>query len=199
VAAIGTVSNAKFSTKYKNSGSGGLPGTTSAISQMAKENTGDGVIATRGARNIASASGVAGGHGKGLNEVQGKVSLNALYGSGSGDELAAAAGGGGMSVSGPGQLSDSAIEKALAKYLQKFQYCYEKALLADSTLGGVVQIQWTINMGGSVSDARIVRSAMNNSALHSCLLGVLSRITFPSPTGGAVTVKKPFKFTSSSI
>lgn len=199
VTALATNPFAKSSAKYANAGAGSMPATTSELSKMAKENGGDGPIATRGARNVASNSGIAGGHGKGLNEVQGKVSLNALYGGGSGEALGAAAGGGGISVTGPGKISDADIEKTLAKYLDKFQRCYEKALLTDSTLSGEVQIKWTINPNGSVSGASVVRSEMNQKVLHDCMTGVLTKITFPAPKGGPATVKKPFRFKSSSF
>src|SRR5206468_2755263 len=109
--------NAKLSQKYANAGSGALPGTKSELSNLANQNTGDGPISTRGARGIASESGIQGGHGKGLSAVQGKVSLNAIYGNGSGEALTAAAGGGGISVTGPGKLSDAEIEKTLSRYL----------------------------------------------------------------------------------
>jgi hypothetical protein len=35
--------------------------------------------------------------------------------------------------------------------------------------------------------------------LHKCLIGVLSKINFPAPKGGTVTVKRPFRFKSSSF
>jgi hypothetical protein len=200
VSALGSTATGKDSAKYGKTGSGGVPASDSELSKMAKENSGsDGPISTRGSRGIASNSGISGGHGKGLNEVQGKVSLGALYGSGSGEALGAAAGDSGTTVTGPGKLADSAIEKTLARYLQKFQYCYEKALLTDSTLAGTIQMQWTIGASGNVSGAEVVRSAMNNAGLHSCLKRELSKIHFPSPSGGEVTVKKPFSFQSTSL
>jgi hypothetical protein len=203
VGALATVPGEKVSAKYKDLGSGAVAGTTKGgahvLDKMANSDAGgDGTIRTKGARSVAG-TGLQGSHGKGLNEVQGKVSLNALYGNGSGEELASAAGGAGVSVSGPGTISDSAIEKTLAKYLQKFQYCYEKALLTDPSLAGTIQMQWTIRMGGAVADSRVVRSALNNQALHSCLTRELSKIVFPSPTGGAVVVKKPFSFQSTTL
>jgi hypothetical protein len=203
VAAFATVPGAAVSAKYQDLGAGAVSGTSkggaSALNKMADNTGGDGTIATRGARSVAGV-GLAGAHGKGLNEVQGKVSLSALYGNGSGEELASAAGaGGGISVSGPGKISDAEIEKTLAKYLQKFQYCYEKALLTDSTLAGTIQMQWTIQVGGAVSDSKVVRSAMSNAGLHTCLTRELSKIVFPSPRGGSVVVKKPFSFQSTTM
>jgi hypothetical protein len=199
VAALGNIPSAKFNAKYANTGNGGLPASAAALNNLAKENGGDGPISTRGERTVASNSGITGGHGKGLNEVQGKVAMNSLYGNGSGSDLGAAAGGGGITVSGPGKISDADIEKTLSKNLEKFQRCYEKALLTDSTLSGEVQIKWTIEMNGGVAGPAIVRSEMNQKDLHKCLIGVLSKINFPAPKGGTVTVKRPFRFKSSSF
>ncbi|MBC7397557.1 MAG: AgmX/PglI C-terminal domain-containing protein [Bdellovibrionales bacterium] len=199
VAALATNPNAKASAKYANAGNGGMPGTTSKLSNLANQNTGDGPISTRGARGLASNSGIQGGHGKGLNDVQGKVAFNSLTERGSGDALGAALGGGSMSVTGPGKISDADIEKTLSRYLDKFQRCYEKALLSDPAISGEVQIRWTINPNGHVSAAQVVRSEMNKKPLHDCLTGVLGNIVFPAPKGGPATVKKPFRFKSSSF
>lgn len=198
VNALATAPGAKLSQKYANTGSGALPASQSELNKMAVSNTGSGPIQTSSSRVIASNSGIKGGHGKGLNQVQGKVSLNALYGSGSGESLAGAMGGG-MSVSGPGKLSDAEIEKTLAKYLQKLQFCYEKALLADSNLGGTVQIQWTITTSGSVTGQAVTRTEINHSGMKDCLMREFGKMQFPRPKGGDVVVKKPFKFEASSM
>ncbi|MBS1960062.1 MAG: AgmX/PglI C-terminal domain-containing protein [Bdellovibrionales bacterium] len=198
VNALATAPNGKMAQKYEHTGSGAVPASNSALNALAKSNTGSGPISTSSSRTVASNSGIKGGHGKGLNQVQGKVSLNALYGSGSGEALGAAMGGG-MTVSGPGSLSDADIEKTLAKYLQKLQFCYEKALLSDSSLGGVIQIKWTITASGSVNGQSVVRSEMNNAGLHTCLMKEFAKMHFPKPKGGEVQVKKPFKFEASAM
>lgn len=102
-------------------------------------------------------------------------------------------------MNGPGQIPESAIEKIMAKYVSKFQYCYEKALLADGSLAGNILMQWTIGPDGTSSDVKVVRSQLNNSGLHSCIIKELSRIRFPSPSGGAVTIKYPLAFSSATL
>jgi hypothetical protein len=173
---------------------------SSVLNSMAAGHTQEGVIQTTSARNIASDKfSASGGRGKGLNDVQGKVSLQALYDPNAGADLGGSLSGKGLSVSGPGQLSDSEIQKALAKHLSRFQYCYEKALLNNPSLGGSITMQWTIQMSGSASDVRVQRSAMNHPGLHSCMIKELGSISFPRPKGGSVTIKYPFAFSSQTI
>ena len=155
---------------------------------------GDSSIKTKSSRSISSDVKF-GGHGKSLNDVQGRVSASELA-SGKGGGLGLA---GGVSVSGPGNLSEAEIEKALSKFLSKFQFCYEKSLISDSSLGGNLRLQWTIESNGSVSGAKVIQSQMNNSQLHSCILGVLKEVPFPSPKGGSVTAKKTLNFKSSTL
>jgi outer membrane biosynthesis protein TonB len=161
--------------------------------------TGD--VALRDSRDIKADGGISGSQrGKGLNEVQGKVSLNALYDPNAGADMGSAMGSGkGMQLSGPGSVSDSLIEKTLAKYLSKFQYCYEKALLNDASLAGTVVVQWTIESSGAASDVKIVRSQIPNKGMQNCLAREIGKINFPHPSGGSVTIKYPFAFSSSSL
>ena len=173
---------------------GGLKSTSSKLDSIVKGAAGDGNIRTSSARGVGGDIKFK-GRNKGLNDVQGKVSLGGL-GKGTGF---AGLGGKGVEVSGQGTLSDSAIEKALAKFLSRFQYCYEKSLLSDASLGGQVTVKWTITESGKTSGAKVVKSAMNNEALHSCIIKVLGEVPFPKPKGGAVEVKKAFSFSSSAL
>lgn len=156
-------------------------------------------INTKGARNISSDAGVTGGRGKALNDVQGRVSLAALYDPNAGEAMGSSLNGGGISLSGEGKISESQLKKVLEKHMQKFQFCYEKALLQNSSLAGNLVVQWTIQSGGKATAIKVVRSQLNNAGLHSCMSQELGRIKFPSPSGGAVIVKFPFAFSSSTL
>jgi hypothetical protein len=175
---------------------GGVVSKSNALDKIQKGAPGNGTINTKSGRGVAS--NVKFGNRKGLNDVEGKVSEGELY-SKNGNPGESLGGGKGLELSGPGELSESQIEKALAKFLSRFQYCYEKALLTDSSLGGTVAVQWTVTASGHTSDSRIVKSQLNNAELHSCVLRILGEVPFPKPKGGSVTVKKTFSFSSSSI
>jgi len=174
---------------------GGSTKDSGALDNISSAST-DTSIKTRSSRSIATDTGFDAPQGKGLNDVQGKVSLTQLYAAGSmkGFEEGAS-----LSLSGPGELSESEIEKALAKFLAKFQFCYEKALLTDSSLAGNIRLQWDIGTSGHVSDTKVLNSQMKNQGLHNCVMKVLKEIPFPHPKGGIVTAKKTFSFKSSTL
>jgi hypothetical protein len=199
IASAPVVSQESVNRKYAATARGMLENgsKSSVLSNMASRSGSDGEINTRTSRNMSS-DGVPGGTGrhKGLNEVQGRVSLAAL---GGGGDLGSSLSGRGISMSGAGHISEAAVEKALSRYLEKFQYCYEKALLSDSTLAGNILMQWVISQEGVPESITVVRSQMNNQKLHQCISKILSGIKFPTPQGGAVTIKYPFAFSPSSL
>ncbi|PWU17285.1 MAG: hypothetical protein C5B49_09195 [Bdellovibrio sp.] len=170
-------------------------GKNATLDKMASDAPTDGTITTRSARTVHSD--VNFGKTKGLNDVQGKVSLKTLYKEGK--DGFGLDGGHGMEISGPGQISESEIEKALAKFLARFQYCYEKALLKDAGLAGNVVIGWTIAASGSSSNEHVLKSQLNNKELHNCMTKILHEVNFPHPKGGTADVKKTFSFTSTTL
>lgn len=192
---------ARYGTTPGVVGATGKPG-PSALTQIEKGAAiGDGPIQTRGARSLRDEGqfGVGDGRGEAMGRVQGKVALNSLYKGAEGGEGLGEGGGSGLSISGSGEISESAIAKALEKALPRFQYCYEKSLLSDASLAGNVVLQWTLDTGGRVSDVKVVRSQLNNSSLHSCLTAELARVRFPAAKGSSVIIRYPFAFSSSSL
>jgi outer membrane biosynthesis protein TonB len=131
--------------------------------------------------------------GKTLNGVEAKVSISQVYGGGGGGGIS---GEESMSVSG-GTISQEELQKVLAQAMSQLQYCYEKALLSDTKLAGTVTLAWTISTGGMVNGAHVIKSQMNNAKLHQCIAGVVSKLKFPSPKGGAAQVEYPFHFSAS--
>jgi outer membrane biosynthesis protein TonB len=182
-----------------NAAVGGVTSKSNVLDKIANGAPGDGDIKTKSSRGIATDD-IKFANNKGLNDVQGKVSSGELY-SKNGNPTGHFMSGNskGLELSGPGELSESEIDKALAKFANRFQYCYEKALLSDSGLGGNLVVQWTIGTSGKASASRVVKSQLNNNDLHSCVLKVLGEVPFPHPKGGEVIVKKTFTFSSSSI
>jgi len=190
----------KANEKYNNVTAVDTKATSNTLKNMAAQSTAPtGNISTNNARNIASDVNLEGGRGKSLNKVQGKVSLQALYDPNATDEIGSSISKKGISMSGSGQIPESLIEKVLSKHVQKFQYCYEKALLTDASLAGNIIMQWTITASGSPTEVKVVRSAMNNPTFHSCITRELSGIQFPKPSGGSVTVKYPLAFSSATL
>ena len=170
---------------------------SSFLERVADSNE-SGEIHTQSARNIQipQEGGSAG------DNVRARVSVSSLYGGksgGTGEGPGSSLEGRGLSLSGEGTLSQQLVEKTLEKSLNKFQYCYEKALLSDGALAGTVLMQWMIRVDGEVSDVKVVRSELNQSELHACLTRELMKIHFPTPKGGTVIIKYPFSFSSGSL
>ena len=202
------------STRYATGGSGGKAGAGNNSKQKNYLNKlvansgsgGTGPIETTGARSIASGKVISDGDirgsedGKSLNSVQGKVVLSRLYDYQADGQVGGAIGNDrSMKVSGKGKISVSDVERTLADKLHKLQYCYEKALLFNTSLVGNLWAKWMIDENGRVSTARITKSELNEQKLHNCFISELKMISFPRPKGGAVEIEYPFNFKSSSL
>jgi hypothetical protein len=131
--------------------------------------------------------------------VQARVASGQVHrGSGGGGPSGTIAAGGGVEASGPGSITESEVMATLKRNMDKFRYCYEKALLRDGTLAGVVKMAWTVNTSGGASNPNAVSSEINNSELHNCISKTLTSLRFPPAKGGNVEVKFPFVFKASA-
>ncbi len=203
---LGTSSSkpmAQVPTNYKDSSKkydpkavgGGSP--NSQLNEMMNVST-DSTINTQSARTIAGNIKFGGkGGGKELNNVQGKVSSKDLYDPNA--KFGTGFGARGLSISGAGTVNENEIENALAKFMSKFQYCYEKALLSHPDLGGNIVYRWTINTSGKAQNPKVLKTQMNDSQLQSCISNVLKEVPFPKPKGGTVEVTKTFTFSSATL
>ena len=101
-------------------------------------------------------------------------------------------------IGGSGSINPSVIAKTLAQYVGSFQYCYNKALQGNPRLKGELKVRFTILISG-ITDKNSVSfagPAARDTSLTSCINRVFSRIKFPSPKGGEVTVNYPMNFTA---
>jgi hypothetical protein len=91
-----------------------------------------------------------------------------------------------------GDLDKAIIRRYIRRNIQKFQYCYEKALLATPKLAGTVTAQFTIASSGNVTAS--TGSGMKNPNVEGCVAAVIKAIEFPKPAAGDVLVTYPFTF-----
>jgi|GEM_PF-4682898 len=197
---------------FATGGGGGLAGTKNVkgknfLAKVTGKNvigSSNGAINTKGSRVIASGAVVSDGEingvagGKSLNYVQGKVSVSGLHAAGGSGGFSQNFGAQKMAVKG--NISQSLIRKVIQKNMGKFVYCYEKSMLRNPSLTGVVSITWTIRPGGRAMGSRVTKSQLNDNSLHGCLTGVMNKLNFaPGPKGGAAVVTYPFNFTSSML
>jgi hypothetical protein len=93
-----------------------------------------------------------------------------------------------------GDLDKAIIRRYIKRNIDKIQHCYEKQLLADPWLAGMVRTQFTIGGDGKVTSSTGAGIAAD---LASCVAAVIQHIEFPKPTGnGVVKVSYPFVFSS---
>jgi hypothetical protein len=89
------------------------------------------------------------------------------------------------------------IRRYIKRELHKIQYCYEKELLGNGTLRGIVDVHFLIQIDGRVST---VETSGVSPAVASCVAEVIERIEFPAQGAGipdrrAITdVRYPFTF-----
>ena len=104
--------------------------------------------------------------------------------------------GGEENVGGSGTLSTELITKSLMQHAGGLQFCYNKELRRNPYLEGKFKIQFTIKANGRVSKSSLkIRGASKiSTTMTRCIKRVFSRIVFPSPSGGILTVRYPINF-----
>ena len=85
-------------------------------------------------------------------------------------------------------LSRDQVLKAMQPYLGKVQSCYERSMLSDPNLSGVIDFEWVISAGGSVNSVNIKKNSVaGGEQLGECVSGVIKSIRFPSASNGEDT------------
>jgi outer membrane biosynthesis protein TonB/pSer/pThr/pTyr-binding forkhead associated (FHA) protein len=98
-----------------------------------------------------------------------------------------------------GGLDKEVIAKAIGNYLGEIRYCYERQLSAEPDLYGKVQVKFTIDANGDVSEYRVGSTTLKSAMVEGCILRRLARWKFPKPKGGThVLVTYPFMFKSTN-
>ncbi|MFO0726782.1 MAG: TonB family protein [Myxococcota bacterium] len=96
-----------------------------------------------------------------------------------------------------GSLSKEEIGRVIRRNLARFKYCYEKELNANPNLSGKVAIYFTIDPTGSVAEASVRETSINDENVEQCAVKVMRSLKFPQPKGGGiVVVTYPFVFAS---
>lgn len=129
---------------------------------------------------------------------------------GTGKQGYAKTGAGGISGQGQIQidldLSNSSVAEGLTKdevgrvihsHMAEIRYCYESSMIRNPDLEGKLEVDFTINSGGTVKSADVKSSTLNDPSLEDCVIRKLVRWRFPKPKGGVeVAVSYPFIFKS---
>jgi outer membrane biosynthesis protein TonB len=98
------------------------------------------------------------------------------------------AGGGDDDSKGGGSRSMRDVQQVMDRNQAGLYEIYTRALRENAELGGVVKVAFTVQPDGSVSDARIVSSQLNDDALESKILLKIKRINFGNKGSQSFTV-----------
>jgi TonB family protein len=112
-------------------------------------------------------AGAAGGGGK-LQSVQSNISANAV------------AAGGDVKVGkdGKSRRTQENVRKGFDRYTGRVNNLYQRALRDDPTMQGTITLKLTIQPDGSVSEAGIANSQLNNPDLESKVLALVKGFNF---------------------
>ena len=94
-----------------------------------------------------------------------------------------------------GKIDKKSVASTIRRRQDGFQECYVTALKSNSKLGGKIVVEFTIGGDGKVTEARVVKDGMNSGEVNACVLSLLKRLRFPTPSdGGEVTISNTFVF-----
>lgn len=89
-----------------------------------------------------------------------------------------------------GRLPAETIRSVMQSHFDDFRACYQE--LAEPRPSLRIQMHFTIGRHGNVADGHVDAEA--SPELGACANEVLTKITFPAPQGGIVTVSYPIEF-----
>lgn len=87
------------------------------------------------------------------------------------------------------------IRQVVQARSNRIRNCFERELQINPALAGNISVTWRVQADGSVSDAAIGNSTMNNRSVENCILQTVDRMRFESPDGGVCIINFPFVFT----
>jgi TonB family protein len=97
-----------------------------------------------------------------------------------------------------GSLDKSVIQRVVRRNLRAIRNVYEQQLKSNPGLKGGLVVRFTIGSNGTVTDARVQSSTLNNPQVTQGITRLMRRWRFPRPKGGGVIhVAYPFHFRSS--
>lgn len=94
---------------------------------------------------------------------------------------------------GPRQVVGNGLEKdvvmaVIRRHQSEIKFCYERELQQNAKLAGKIAVTWTIDATGSIADAVVAESGIDNANVEACMLERIRRWRFPEPKGGGVVV-----------
>jgi len=95
-----------------------------------------------------------------------------------------------------GSIDPELIRKVVHEHRAQIRTCYETQLNSKPNLAGKLVSAWTIDQGGTVTEAHTQESTLRDHTVEQCVASKIKTWRFPIPKGGGeVFVTYPFIFT----
>lgn len=98
-----------------------------------------------------------------------------------------------VSETDPNSLSDDYIQNVVRSQKPFFNRCYAEYISQNPKSKGVINMAFTIQPQGQVSDVRVIGGSIQDKRLHKCLMGVVERCRFRKFSSEAIVVNYPIQ------
>jgi hypothetical protein len=98
------------------------------------------------------------------------------------------------SVTVNGRLPPEVVQRIVRQNFGRFRLCYERGLKANPTLSGGVTVKFVIDRTGDVTKSSDAGSDLPDKGVVACVVSGFSKLSFPAPEGGIVSVVYPLSF-----
>jgi TonB family protein len=92
-----------------------------------------------------------------------------------------------------GSLSTAAVRGAIEPRLDDFAICFARHGRRLRTLGGRIELKFTIATDGRVDDVHAIDSTVGHRAVERCVVDVAADVRFPRPQGGVAEARWPLE------
>lgn len=167
---------------------------------VAMSGEGGDLVVGRGAGGMGMRGTGGGGGGEGFGRVGGLGKVDTGGGKGTGAKIGKAAAkkvSSKLSQGTPqvGDFCDAAnIRRVVGGRSNAIRACFERELQTNPSLSGQITAQWRIGLDGSVDNAMVANTTMNNREVEGCIVRVIQRMRFEKPDGGICVINYPFVF-----
>ena len=98
-----------------------------------------------------------------------------------------------MISSAAARISPDFIRGVVRAHLHEIQACYAEGLARRPDLAGRISMRWTIAESGSVVDASVQSSTLEDPMVEQCMVARVRTWTFAATARGTITIHYPFE------
>ncbi len=101
-------------------------------------------------------------------------------------------------VSTQGKLDPEVVTRALSPRAGEVEACYVQNVGKRRWLGGGVEVRWDVDLDGTLTAVRLVRSDLGAWEVEKCVLAIARQLDLGKPRGGKAHVSAPLAFSNGS-